>query len=253
MADCGGKWQSMAALHGRRWLVCRPKGGKNKSYNSMAATIPFQSSSNILVSGCSQSGKSEFTKQLILNAQHLFHTKPTICIFVYTHWQPSYGEIQQAMGDKVLFTEEIPTEDRLKEVMANHKHGLFIADDKASEIGTNSFFHDLLTRIAHHMRLTTVLIVQDAALSGKLRSSVLKNTHVNVLLRSPRERMYLRNLAIMMNDYKCIMAAFDDATSAPYGYLIIDTHPNASVDHKLRSRIFKHDGPCVIYQSKAKE
>lgn len=219
----------------------------------MAGLVQFQFCSNIVVSGCSQSGKSEFTKQLILNAGELFHTKPTVYIFAYTHWQPVYSEIQQELGEKVIFTEELPTEENLKEVMAKHKHGMFIADDKAAEIGSNSFFQELLTRIAHHMKLTTVLIVQDAAIGGKLRSSILKNTHVNVLMRSPRERMYLRNLAIMLHDYKCIMAAFDDATKQPFGYLILDTHPNASEEYRLRSGIFKHDGPCVVYRSKAKQ
>ena len=219
----------------------------------MSNTVPFQLASNILVSGCSQSGKSEFCKQLMLNAKDLFVNPPSIFIVAYTHWQPSYTEVQKGLGDKVIFTESVPDEEQIKQLMTNHQHGMFVADDKASEIGTNKFFHDLLTRIAHHLKLTTVLIVQDASLTGKLRSSILKNTHVNVMLRSPRERMYLRNLAIMLNDYKCVMQAFDDATKEPYGYLILDTHPNAAEEHKYRSRIFKHDGPCVIYQSKAKQ
>ena len=39
----------------------------------------------------------------------------------------------------------IPAEDELKQLMSNHKHGMFIADDKSEAICTNKFFHDFLT------------------------------------------------------------------------------------------------------------
>ena len=218
----------------------------------MTATVKFQKSSNLILSGCSQSGKSVWAKNFILNAKDLFEIPPTVCVFVYTHRQPIYDEIQKAMGDKIIFTEQLPSEEDLAALMANHDHGMFIADDKAGEIGTNKFFYDLLTRMAHHLRLSTLLIVQDAALNGKLRSSILKNTHVNIVMRSPRERMYLRNLAIMLNDYKCVMEAYDDCMKEPYSYLIIDTHPNSCDEYRYRSKIFKHDGPCVVYRRREK-
>lgn len=214
----------------------------------MSGTVQFMTSSNILLAGCAQSGKSIFSRNLILNAKYLFEIPPSVFIFVYTHWQPIYDELRKELGEKIIFTDEIPTEEDLATLMQNHKHGLFIADDKAGEIGTNKFFYDLLTRMSHHMRLTTLLIVQDAGLIGKLRSSIQKNTHVNVVMKSPRERMFLRNLAIMLNDYRCVMDAYDDCMREPYGYLIIDTHPKSCDEYRYRSKIFKHDGPCVVYK-----
>ena len=63
----------------------------------MGSTVPFQDSTNMLVSGCTMSGKTEFVKHLMLNAKELFVTPPSIFIVSYTHWQPCYGEVQKCL------------------------------------------------------------------------------------------------------------------------------------------------------------
>lgn len=173
-----------------------------------------------------------------------------VCIFSYSHWQPVYDDIKAKWGDRVFFSEDIPSEQHIQEIMKSKKHGIYVADDKASEITTNPFFVDLLVRYAHHHRLSTCLIVQDASMPGKFKSVLGKNFHVNVLMTSPRDRGYLRSLGIMMNDYKCIMEAYDDSCCKPHTYLIVDTHPNANPQLKYRSQIFPTDEYCVVYQSK---
>lgn len=174
-----------------------------------------------------------------------------MCIFSYSHWQPAYDEIKAHWGDRIYFSEEIPEESHIRELMKSKKHGIYIADDKAREISTNPFFADLLVRYGHHHKLSTCLIVQDASMPGKMKSVLVKNFHVNILMSSPRDRAYLRSLGIMMNDYKCLMSAYDDCCAAgPHNYLIIDTHPKSNNQLKYRTRVFPSDEHCIVYQAK---
>ena len=54
-------------------------------------------------------------------------------------------------------------------------------------------------------------------------------------------------LAIAMNDYRCIMQAYDDSTVEAYGYFVDDTHPLSNTLYKYRTKIFLDDEHCVIY------
>lgn len=135
--------------------------------------------------------------------------------------------------------------------MKSKKHGIYVADDKAGEIATNPFFGDLLVRYGHHHRLSTCLIVQDATMPGsKMKSMLSKNFHVNVMMSSPRDRGYIRNLGILMNDYKCLVDSYDDCCDKPHKYFIIDTHPMSNPQLKYRTQIFPSDDHCIVYQSK---
>ena len=175
-----------------------------------------------------------------------------MCLFSYAHWQPSYQELQEKWGDKIIFTESIPTEEDIRDVMHDKKHGIFVVDDKASDITDNAFFMDLLVRMGHHYKMTNCLVVQDASMPGKTKSVLAKNIHVNIMMRSARDRGYLRTLGIMMNDYKCIISAYDDACRFPFSYFVVDTHPSSNPDLKYRTSIFPTDECCIIYKSNKK-
>ena len=136
--------------------------------------------------------------------------------------------------------------------MHSKKHGLFVADDKASDISSSPFFMDLLVRMGHHYKMSNCLIVQDATMPGKTKSVLAKNVHVNVMMRSPRDRCYLRTIGMMMNDYRCIVDSYDDACRNLFSYFIIDTHPASNPELKYRTQIFPTDECCIIYKSNKK-
>ena len=214
--------------------------------------LKFRDFSNILISGCTQSGKTEFTKKLLMNANEMFITPPQVCVFSYTHWQPVYEQLQEKWGDNITFMEELPNEETLREIMTGHQHGIFVVDDKASEMSNGVFFMDLLSRMGHHLKMSNVVLVQDPSLSGKMKSVLTKNFHVNVMMRSPRDRNYIRSLGIMLNDYKCLIEAYDDACEGMFGYLVLDCHPLSNPALKYRTKVFPQDDHCIVYRSKKK-
>lgn len=208
--------------------------------------IPFQDTSNIIVSGCSGSGKSHFVANLLRNKNTLFVTPPTNCIFVYKHWQPLYSELQRAHKE-ILFLDSLPTEDELKEKVHKHNHSLFICDDLISEIGSSSFISDVFTRLSHHLKTSTILLVQNLSMPGKFTSTLCRNAHVSVLMKSPREAYAIRSLGVQLNDYKNLLSVYKDATTEPFSYLVVDTHPLANALYKYRSKIFptESEGPII--------
>ena len=219
----------------------------------MAATVKFRDFSNYLISGASSSGKSQFARNLLLEKDRLFVTPPSKIVVTYKHWQSFYDELQKRMPQQLEFIDRVPTEAELEEMTRGHKHSIYLADDMASEVATNPFFLDLLTRVGHHVGVSAVIIVQDAALGGKNKSALLKNFHVNIFMTAPRERQVIKSLGILLDDYKALVSSYDHATAVKYGYLCVDTHPAAETDYRYRSGLFEHDGPVIIYRSRKKK
>jgi len=184
-----------------------------------------------------------------MHANEMFDTPPSTVIYIYTHWQSIYKELQEKLGEKIIFTEDLPNEQSLSELMTNHQHGLLVIDDKMDQIMKNDFYIQLFTRISHHLGLSCALLVQQASLGGKVGSALAKNVHVNVLMKSDRERYFIRHLGILMADYKRLIAAYDDATKESFSYLVCDTHPKANSQYKYRACIFPDDEVHIVYKS----
>ncbi len=199
-------------------------------------------------------GKTQFTKKLILQSDRLFHTPITAFYYVYTHWQEAYNEVKDKLGDKITFSDNLPTENELTAFMKPHKHGMFICDDKAVEIERNApFFQELVSRLAHHLRITNCLIVQDASLNGKIKNTIARNCHVNCLLKSPKERSFVKSLGMALGEYKCMMSAYEQACNIPYSALVVDTHPLTPPQLRYRTKIFADGQPCVIFRPSASQ
>ena len=184
-------------------------------------------------------------------------------LYCYKHWQQAYDEIKQGLGDKVDFLSEVPSESELKDHLAQARGGggggggdgccVLVVDDYMDEICSNPFFLNLLTRMSHHNRLVNIFILQEGGLYGPLKRQILRNMHVTVYMSTARDRAGLRNLALLLNDYQCVMQAFDDAATYGRGsYLCIDTHPDMDPKYRYRTRIFPQDGGTVVYRSKKK-
>ncbi len=218
-----------------------------------ANSIKFQDKSAIVIAGASQSGKSNLMRDILLHARDLFQTEPTVCYLVFSHWQKIYDEIRQKWKERIIFNDKVPEEQELQNTMREHEHGIFIADDKGEEIEKNSFFRNLLCRLGHHCRMSSICLVQDATFSSKTSSILRKNFHVSIVMRSPQERGFVRSLAMQTGDYHCLMEAYDDAVRRPYGYIVIDYHPAGDPEFKYRTNIIPHENNlCIVYRAKEK-
>ena len=74
---------------------------------------------------------------------------------------------------------------------------------------------------------------------GKLSRTISLNSHYILVFRNLRNSLGITTLAKQMfpKDTNYLMEAFRDATSQPYGYLLIDCHQLTPEDIRLRTNI----------------
>ena len=98
--------------------------------------LVFKSPANILVAGCSQSGKTYFTQDLLIFKERLFVNPPQKIIIFYREWQKVYDNLKQHFSEQISFKTEYDS-DELK----NMTNCILVFDDFLSKMmfySTNS-------------------------------------------------------------------------------------------------------------------
>ena len=212
--------------------------------------MKFQDYSNILITGASSSGKTMLLKQILLHNKDMFITTPNLILYLYKTWQPAYEELAAKLNN-IKFIDELMTEEDLLNETEGFDHSIFIADDRMEEISKDSFYSELFTRLGHHYKISSFLLLQNNCLPSKNSSSINKNCHYTILTRSPRNMYTLRTLGQSMGDYKALMEAYTDATqNKNYSYLLVDSHPASDPKFKFRTQILPSEEECIVYISK---
>ena len=108
---------------------------------------------------------------------------------------------------------------------------LLIFDDSCEEICNSKAFVDIATA-GRHRGLSTIYIKHNLFHQSKLGRDVeLQNTHI-VLFKSPRDVMEVTTLSTQLGLGSELVDWYRDATSVPFGHLLIDLSPRT--DDRLR-------------------
>ena len=86
---------------------------------------------------------------------------------------------------------------------------------------------------------SVVHITQNLFQQSKSSRIFSLNTHYLVLFQSPRDKMQIKVLANQLQAPHMIHA-FNDATSIPHGYLLVDLKPNTPDYLRFRTQIFQN-------------
>ena len=169
--------------------------------------------------------------QLIYNWLKIgtFQPKFDKIYFFYQHSEPFYDVMQKENENlefvKVVYFEFI---DSLKN---NGTKYLLIYDGSCEEICNSKAFVDNATA-GRHRGLSTIYIKHNLFHQSKLGRDVeLQNTHI-VLFKSPRDVMQVTTLTIQLGHESELVDWYRDATSVPFGHLLIDLSPRT--DDRLR-------------------
>ena len=101
---------------------------------------------------------------------------------------------------------------------------LLIFDDSCDKICNSKAFVDTATA-GRHRGLSTIYIKHNLFHHSKLGRDVeLKNTHI-VLFKSPRDVMQVTTLSTQLGLGSELVDRYRDATSVPFGHLLIDLSP----------------------------
>ena len=173
-----------------------------------------------LLVGPSETGKS----QLIYNWLKIgtFQPKFDKIYFFYQHSQALYDVMQKEI-ESLEFVRGVNSEfiDSLKN---NGTKYLLIFDDSFEEICNSKAFVDVATAVKHR-GLSTIYIKHNLFHQSKLgRDIELQNTHI-VLFKSPRDVMQVTTLSTQLSLGSELVDWYRDATSVPFGHLLIDLSP----------------------------
>ena len=149
--------------------------------------------------------------------------------FFYQQSQPLYDVIQKEIK-KLEFVQGVNFKfiDSLKN---NGTKYLLIFDYSCEEICNLEAFVDIATA-GRHRGLSTIYIKHNLFHQSKLGRDVeLQNTHI-VLFKSPRDVMQVTTLSTQLGLGSELVDWFRDATSVPFGHLLIDLSPRT--DDRLR-------------------
>ena len=179
-------------------------------------------------------------ESLILHAAHVASFGRVVLSGSYENHLLLWGVSEKKFDDlppNVELMEGFP--DNLSDMDRGHDHSLVVLDDLMSQCSNGQRVADLFTRGSHHRGISVLYLTQNLFLLGKLSRTISLNSHYLVIFRNPRNSLDISTLAKQMfpgrTDY--LMESFRDATSRPYGYLVIDCHQLTPENMRLRTNI----------------
>ena len=199
------------------------------AYETLA---PFQLKHEftMVVAGPSKSGKTEFVKQLVQNP-HWILPPPEKIVWCYREWQQAY----ESLKDSVSFIQNIPSDDEKLVADLGTRH-LLIFDDMMGGKAIESIV-DWFTRKAHHRNTSVIYITQNLFDRAVQHRTISLNAHYLVLFKNPRDKSQIEVLSRQLQ-MSHLRPAYDEATSIPHGYLLVDLSPQTPDELRLRSQLF---------------
>ena len=94
---------------------------------------------------------------------------------------------------------------------------------------------NLFTKFCHHYNITAIFLTQNVFAQGPCSRSISINTHILVLFANKQDESQALNLGKQLYPWasKVFMEAYQDATSKPHGYLVVDCDPKSPRELKL--------------------
>ncbi|CAC5361505.1 unnamed protein product [Mytilus coruscus] len=123
---------------------------------------------------------------------------------------------------------------------------MIILDDLMSTSAKDSRINDLFTEGSHHRNLSVVVLNQILCF-GK-NPTQRRNCHYLVLFNNPIDRQPVMTLGRQMYPSRSdfFLRKFEEATSRPYGFLLVDLKPGTTESSRLRTDVLQTGNEVVI-------
>ena len=191
----------------------------------------------MVISSPSGSGKSEWTRKLLLSS--LIESTPERIIWCFGQWQPLYDAIRKKIP-WIEFLSGIPDYLDDQHYINASKRNILVFDELMTEAKCDQRVADLFTKGSQHRNISIVYLTQNLFPQEKACSDIALNTQYMVLFNNPIDRQQVANLArrIYPSTSTLLIKRFEQATSHHYGDLMIDLKSDMPEKDRLHTEIF---------------
>lgn len=206
----------------------------------MLLTSPF----TMIVAGASQSGKTVFTKNLLLHLNQLVDKCPEIIIISYGDSCKQYEDLKGKI-ENLRFRQGLSFDVP--------ENSLIVIDDQMSSVVASGKIADLFIQKVHSRNISIILLQQNLFPQGKFGRDIRLNTHYFVIFKSPTFLSQINYLQrTLFPQYKSFLVdAYTDATKNPYSYLFLSLHARSNDLLRVRSEVLPGEDQ-IVYLPKQK-
>ncbi len=198
-------------------------------------SIKFFATSNILVIGASQSGKTTAVLKII--QQKLIEPMPTKIFYLYGAHQPFMDEWKKDKSNPAV---EFIKGLNLEVVDEYDEPKLLIIDDLILELNRDLAQHFIAG--SHHKRVTTIFISHSIYLNNELYRLISNNSQYILLFKNKRNFSQVARLGrqILGSEYERLTEAYKYI--GPYEFVLLSFHTLIPEDLLVTTNFF---GKCL--------
>lgn len=213
----------------------------------------FQAPSSTLIVGGSQSGKTVLVSKILRVADEMYTIPPSKILYCYGIYQKIFSQLESEV-EKLSLHEGLPTMETIEDIGSqdDDTHNLLVLDDMMDEIYKSPEFCSLFTRGVHHRRISVIMLSQNLFHQSKYSRTINLNSNYLILMKTYRDLQQIHFLSRQMfpNTPKRLLEAYEDATSRPRSYLVVNNLVNTEdQDTRLACDILP-DETLVLYTRK---
>lgn len=208
--------------------------------------LRFKHPYTLIATGPTGGGKTQFVLKFLKHLDALVDTPIVEIVWCYSEYQNSYETMHNPL---VRFHHGLPD---MKDFAPNSGARLIVIDDMMRE--SDGRIVDLFTKGSHHRGISIMFITQNLFHQGSGFREISLNTHYMVCFKNPRDNAQIRHLSrqVCPSNPRFVQDAFEDATSMPYGYLLLDFKQTTDNAYRIRTCIFPDDSINYVYIPKSK-
>ena len=219
-------------------------------YEQVQFVHPF----TMTLAGNRRTGKTHFTKTLLLRNRELIASSPLDSI-IWFHGAPQQNvhdeltEALQSHGQRIEFVRDLPQVGgkTVQEFVAERpgQRKLIVFDDLMATASNRADVAALFTH-GRHEDVSVVFLTQNLFHKSKYARDMSLNTDYMVLFKNPRDPSMITHFGQQMGNVKFLKQAYRDATTDPFSHLFIDLRSETPDTLRYRSRVL--DEVQIVYQ-----
>lgn len=211
----------------------------------------FEHPFSMQLAGNRRTGKTHFTKMLLLKNLELIAPQIDVIVWFYGAPQPNvFVELTDALRthrQRIEFVHDLPTDgSKLQDVIGEYSGRKLIVLDDLMEKASNRADVAALFTHGRHEDVSVIFLTQNLFHKSKYSRDISLNTDFMVLFKNPRDASMITHLGAQMGNAEFLKQAFRDATKDPFTHLMVDLRSQTPEALRYRSNVL--DETQIVYQ-----